>query len=88
MPRRVLSLLAVLALLAVALRSDRAVPSTCATPPPTGPGGCGSQPSTPIPTPTAHRTLKVGLGYIPSVQFAPFYYARAAGLLHRGRAST
>ena len=44
-------------------------PSTCATPPPTGVGGCGVTPT----------KLKVGLGYIPSVQFAPFYYAQQKG---------
>jgi NitT/TauT family transport system substrate-binding protein len=44
------------------------------TAPPTGPGGCGTQPTGGPPTP-----LKVGLGYIPSVQFAPFYFAQQAG---------
>lgn len=37
--------------------------------------GVGTSPSASI-TPT---TLKVGLGYIPSVQFAPFYYAQRQG---------
>lgn len=50
--------------------------STCATPQPVASGGCGSQPG----TPTGEVTeLKVGLGYIPSVQFAPFYFAQQQG---------
>ena len=36
-----------------------------------GPGGS--------PAPTAGTPLKVGLGYIPSVQFAPFYLAQQSG---------
>ena len=36
-----------------------------------GPGGS--------PSPTAGTPLKVGLGYIPSVQFAPFYLAQQSG---------
>jgi NitT/TauT family transport system substrate-binding protein len=37
-------------------------------------------PPTPTAAPTAALTkLTVGLGYIPSVQFAPFYYAQSAG---------
>ena len=36
-----------------------------------GPGGS--------PAPTAGTSLKVGLGYIPSVQFAPFYLAQQSG---------
>jgi NitT/TauT family transport system substrate-binding protein len=46
-----------------------------------GPGaspGCGCGPSAPAAT-TVPTTLKVGLGYIPSVQFAPFYLAQQAG---------
>jgi NitT/TauT family transport system substrate-binding protein len=35
---------------------------------------CGPQPTTAVLTP-----LKVGLGYLPSVQFAPFYLAQQAG---------
>ena len=47
-------------------------------PQPTGPSvsGAASQRPTGTPAPTA---LKVGLGYIPSVQFAPFYYAAQEG---------
>ena len=69
MPRRALSLLAAIALLIVACGPrDGSVPSTCPTPPPTGTGGCG-----------APVALKVGLGYLPSVQFAPFYLAQQEG---------
>ena len=64
---------AVIALLALALAIGACrgpgEPSTCATPPPNGNGGCGFVPT----------TLKVGLGYIPSVQFAQFYLAEQAG---------
>jgi NitT/TauT family transport system substrate-binding protein len=65
MPRRVL--LAVLAAVAVATSgcSNPAASTCCAT----------SQPST---TPVV-TDLQVGLGYIPSVQFAPFYYAQQQG---------
>jgi NitT/TauT family transport system substrate-binding protein len=44
-------------------------------------GGCGSAPATPSPSPSPVITdrLTVGLGFIPSVQFAPFYLAREAG---------
>ena len=78
MSRRALSLLAVIALLAVACgpRTGGPVASTCTTPPPIGSGGCGSQPDATGGPPVA---LKVGLGYIPSVQFAPFYYAQQQG---------
>jgi NitT/TauT family transport system substrate-binding protein len=50
--------------------STGGAPSTCSTPPPSGAGGCGSGPTT---------SLTVGLGYIPSVQFAPFYLADQKG---------
>ena len=68
MPRRALISLAALALVMSACRSS-GEPSTCVTPPPTGTGGCGAAPI----------ALKVGLGYIPSVQFAQFYLAQQAG---------
>jgi NitT/TauT family transport system substrate-binding protein len=76
MPRRVLVLATILVLAAAACGPNgSSQASTCATPPPTGSGGCGSQPD-----PTAAVTeLKVGLGYIPSVQFAPFYFAQQQG---------
>jgi len=41
-------------------------------------GACAGGP-TGSPTPTAMTALKVGLGYIPSVQFAPFYLAQQSG---------
>lgn len=71
MPRRALPLIAAIALLFGACSPrEGSVPSTCATPPPTGAGGCGSQSTV---------ALKVGLGYLPSVQFAPFYFAQQSG---------
>ncbi len=72
MPRRTLSILAAIALLAMACGASELGPkgSTCATPPPTGTGGCGAQPA---------MSLKVGLGYLASVQFAPFYLAQQEG---------
>ncbi|MEA2610049.1 MAG: putative riboflavin transport system substrate-binding protein [Chloroflexota bacterium] len=47
-----------------------------ATPPP--PSGAPSGPASAPPTPAPIK-LTVGLGYIPSVQFAPFYQAQQAG---------
>ena len=47
-----------------------------------------ASPSTAVATPSASTgpvKLIVGLGYIPSVQFAPFYLADQAGLLRGGR---
>jgi NitT/TauT family transport system substrate-binding protein len=76
MSRRALSLLAAATLLVVAC-GPRAEPSTCSDALPTA-GGCGFQP-TPDVTGGPPVALKVGLGYIPSVQFAPFYYAQQAG---------
>jgi NitT/TauT family transport system substrate-binding protein len=72
MPRRAVIALVAIALIVSACRatgSSPGAPSTCATPPPTGAGGCGFAPA----------SLKVGLGYIPSVQFAQFYLAQQAG---------
>ncbi len=67
MPRRALAFLATCAVLALAACGPRAEPSTCATP--SGAAGCGQSPT----------ALTVGLGYIPSVQFAPFYLAQQRG---------
>jgi NitT/TauT family transport system substrate-binding protein len=39
----------------------------------------GGAPATPSPTPAAPVELAIGLGYIPSVQFAQFYLAEQAG---------
>jgi len=60
---------ALLAVVAMACGA-RADPSTCVSSPATRPGGCGGSPAV---------ELKVGLGYIPSVQFAPFYLADQRG---------
>jgi NitT/TauT family transport system substrate-binding protein len=45
---------------------------------PTPPGSATGTPS-PSPTPQPLELLTVGLGFIPSVQFAPFYLAQQAG---------
>lgn len=42
-------------------------------------GACGAGTSTPSASSSARQALTVGLGYIPSVQFAPFYLADQAG---------
>ena len=74
MPRRAFALAATIA---VALMTVACQPgpssqaSTCVTPPPTGAGSCGA--------PAGPTALTVGLGYIPSVQFAPFYLAQQRG---------
>ena len=70
MPGRALVLATITIVLAAAACGPGPGASTCATPPPSGAGGCGAQ---------APTELKVGLGYIPSVQFAPFYRAQQAG---------
>jgi NitT/TauT family transport system substrate-binding protein len=41
--------------------------------------GCGTGSATFVPTPPGTTTLTVGLGYIPNVQFAPFYLAQQNG---------
>jgi NitT/TauT family transport system substrate-binding protein len=76
MPRRRLAILATFVLALAACGPNGSQASTCATPPPSGPGGCDAQPGA---TPATPAALKVGLGYIPSVQFAPFYYAQQQG---------
>ena len=52
--------------------------ATPGVPTSTAPGASGA-PATPSPTPVAPVELTVGLGYIPSVQFAQFYLADQAG---------
>ncbi|MEO8469602.1 MAG: ABC transporter substrate-binding protein, partial [Chloroflexota bacterium] len=42
-------------------------------------GACAASTSSPTPSAGARQALTVGLGYIPSVQFAPFYLADQAG---------
>lgn len=39
----------------------------------------GCSPTTPSPTPALARPVKVAMGYIPNVQFAPFYVAQSKG---------
>ncbi|HET7028884.1 MAG TPA: ABC transporter substrate-binding protein [Candidatus Limnocylindrales bacterium] len=51
--------------------TSTAIPSTCAA-------SCGPATGSPS-APTAAVKLTVGLGYIPSVQFAPFYLAQQQG---------
>ena len=69
-------LLGVLAIIVAACGSGAsASPDVPATTAP----GTTSAPTTPSPTPAAPVDLKVGLGYIPSVQFAQFYLADQAG---------
>ncbi|HKG56551.1 MAG TPA: ABC transporter substrate-binding protein [Candidatus Limnocylindrales bacterium] len=41
--------------------------------------GCGTGSTTPAPSAPGSTSLTVGLGYIPSVQFAPFYLAQQKG---------
>jgi NitT/TauT family transport system substrate-binding protein len=82
-PRRhpIDSRLAVIGITFVALLAAACAPSTTPTPTsssaasgPSAPSGSGA-PS----APTVKTTLNVGLGYIPSVQFAAFYRADQAG---------
>ena len=74
--RTALALLLALGLLAVAC----AAPATTSTPASTSPSSGGSGSGSTAPTPSGPKTaLSVGLGYIPSVQFAPFYYAQQQG---------
>ena len=78
--RRRLAVAVLLAALAATACSAGSIP----TPSPTlaSPSGPASAPPTPTPI-----KLVVGLGYIPSVQFAPFYLAEQAGLgAHAGNA--
>lgn len=63
MPRRALAVIATAALGVLAACGNQ--------------GGSAGPNASPTPVATAgETTLKVGLGYIPSVQFAPFYYAQ------------
>ena len=79
-PFRIVAVLALAALFALAACGGTAttpVPSTCVAP--CGPGDSGA---TPLPSSggsVALAPLTVGLGYIPSVQFAPFYLADQKG---------
>src|SRR6267142_3859140 len=74
--RLVVAVLVGLTLLVAACAPGGASPSASATAAPSG-SPVGSAASS---APSAERVaLKVGLGYIPSVQFAPFYLADQAG---------
>lgn len=69
-------LLGVLAVIVAACGSGATTtPGIPASPAPSGSGAS----ATPSPTPAAPVALTVGLGYIPSVQFAQFYLAEQAG---------
>lgn len=53
--------------------------AACTSPAPGATGASGSSVSSGSTDPTARTALTVGLGYIPSVQFAQFYLAEAEG---------
>jgi len=75
-PGRIAAALAVLTVLVAACGgAATATPGATTTSAPATPGA----PATPSPTPAAPTELTVGLGYIPSVQFAQFYLADQAG---------
>lgn len=75
--------LAALALLAAGLLAACTVgaspePSATPAPSPSPPGSAAASPPA-TPTPAEPVSLRVGLGYIPSIQFAQFYLAQQAG---------
>lgn len=79
--RRPRPAIATVALLALALATGACSPGGASAPPSTAPSMPGASPTVapsdaPSQAPTA---LTVGLGYIPSVQFAPFYLADQEG---------
>ncbi len=76
MPRR----LAIAALLATFMASA-CIAAAPPAPPSAAPSGPASAPASPGAAPSRPAPIKlvVGLGYIPSVQFAPFYLAQQAG---------
>lgn len=45
-------------------------------------GGGGQVTGTPASTATGQSSLSIGLGYIPDIQFAPFYVAQSKGYYH------
>jgi NitT/TauT family transport system substrate-binding protein len=78
-PSRGLALLGAVALVLVACAPGQA-PAASPTPDPGGTPPAGSTAGPDSPSPTAELTpLVVGLGFIPNVQFAPFYLAQQAG---------
>jgi NitT/TauT family transport system substrate-binding protein len=71
-PRFAKALVLLLAFALAACGPQPAASGSCATATPPNPaGGCNAS--------AAPKALKVGLGYLPSVQFAPFYLAQQAG---------
>jgi NitT/TauT family transport system substrate-binding protein len=68
--------IAVLAVLVAACGGGATVTPDAPTPTPPATSGV---PATPSPTPAAPVELTIGLGYVPSVQFAQFYLADQAG---------
>ena len=73
------ALLAAVALVAAACSGGSSAAPAASLPPSTGPSVGTSGSGAPSPTPAAPVKLVVGLGYIPSVQFAQFYLADQAG---------
>jgi NitT/TauT family transport system substrate-binding protein len=75
-----LALIAVALLLVACRPTGGPVGSGCGAQAPAGASaGCATASPTSDATGGPPVALKVGLGYIPSVQFAPFYYAQQAG---------
>jgi putative riboflavin transport system substrate-binding protein len=80
MSRRLAALAAVAALAAGACSGGSATPAATGTPSASAASSAAGSASPPAPsTSAAPVKLVVGLGYIPSVQFAPFYLADQAG---------
>src|SRR6266508_549140 len=83
-PRAVLALAAIVGLLVAACGTGGVSPATSSHPPASGSAaGCGTPAVAPSASGSAAagspQKLIVGLGYIPSVQFAQFYLAQQAG---------
>ena len=77
-----LGLSLVLAACSSAGGSASPVPALSSVAPSSGASAAASAPASPAASPSTATTptkLAVGLGYIPSVQFAPFYYADQQG---------
>jgi len=77
--RRPGRLLGALGILGVVLAACGGGASASPDLPATGASDAPTAPATPSPTPVAPVKLTIGLGYIPSVQFAQFYLADQAG---------
>ena len=72
-------LLGLLAIMAAACGGGASTTPGATPPGGTGSPGASGSPGAPSPTPAEAVKLSVGLGYIPSVQFAQFYLADQAG---------